>query len=229
MQVYKEPTHRLKLSIFGDSGVGKTSLVRSLQNRELENYEMATVGAEFTCNYFNIDDHRVRVETWDTAGQERYRSLASMYYREVTIYMLCYDCSIQRSKESVVSYWLPDILKSNYYDPKHCLIVLMGCKSDIRGSTQLSTAEYEQCVDLVESKDGQLMHMSSTSTKNGEVQEIFKTLCRSAIEHNCRFDTLRRTCTQQVKKSRWSCLPWVSRKSKPRYATSNTSLLDSLL
>lgn len=230
MQSYKEPTHRLKLSLFGDSGVGKTSIVRSLQDRDLEPYETATVGAEFTCQRFELDDPIVmRVETWDTAGQERYRSLASMYYRDVSIFMLCYDCSREMSKASILSYWLPDVLKSNYYDPKRCLIVLMGCKTDIKPSTPLSQDQFQHCEDLVEAVDGRLMHMTCTSTDNAGVRTILETLCRSAFQHNCRMEALHPKPEPVPRASRWSCWGLFKRKSKPKYATSQSSLVDSLL
>jgi small GTP-binding protein len=59
----------LKVVFVGDSGVGKTSLLR----REVENSftgdHIATIGVDFRIKNYKIGKINAKVQLWDTAGQ----------------------------------------------------------------------------------------------------------------------------------------------------------------
>ena len=71
----------IKLLIIGDSGVGKSCLLRTYVGDPFEQSFNATIGLDFRIRTINVQGKRVRLQIWDTAGQERYHSLAPMYYR----------------------------------------------------------------------------------------------------------------------------------------------------
>ncbi len=55
-----------KMIVIGNSGVGKTSLVRKFcKNTFSQNYNM-TIGIEFESKDLNIDKEKVQLQIWDT-------------------------------------------------------------------------------------------------------------------------------------------------------------------
>ena len=82
-----------KLIIIGDSGVGKSSLLkRAVQNKFDPNYQ-ATIGFEFLLMHFKVNDLKIKLQIWDTCGQEMYRSLVQGFYRNTSLAIVVYDIS----------------------------------------------------------------------------------------------------------------------------------------
>ena len=48
---------------------------------------------------------------WDTGGSERFRSMVSLYYRDASAAIICYDVTDERSFESV-HYWIQEMKKN---------------------------------------------------------------------------------------------------------------------
>ena len=63
------PDFELRLCLFGNSMVGKTSFLhRFAENRFEEHENNPTVGVDFKMKKIKVDDSIVRVFAWDTAG-----------------------------------------------------------------------------------------------------------------------------------------------------------------
>lgn len=67
----------MKVVLIGDSGVGKTSLVRRVCRGDFPGTTQPTVGAGLCVRWHDT----LRVDIWDTAGQEVYRALVPIYLR----------------------------------------------------------------------------------------------------------------------------------------------------
>jgi len=69
----------LRVIVIGDSGTGKSSLVRFFTDRKAINpkgQHRPTIGADYFIRVIKGSpdcETKVRLEIWDTAGQERYR------------------------------------------------------------------------------------------------------------------------------------------------------------
>ena len=64
----------LKIILLGNSGVGKTSLLRQYVTGALGPDTMYTIGVEFKIKEIQVDGKDVRLALWDTAG-------LSMFFR----------------------------------------------------------------------------------------------------------------------------------------------------
>ena len=74
-----------KLIIIGDTGVGKSSVLkRAVKNIFDENYQ-ATIGFEFLLMHFKVNDLKLKLQIWDTCGQEMYRSLVQGFYHNSSL------------------------------------------------------------------------------------------------------------------------------------------------
>ena len=64
--------YKFKVVVVGDSGVGKTNLIRRFVHDTFSKDSKATVGVEFLSKTYLINNEVFKIEFWDTAGQERY-------------------------------------------------------------------------------------------------------------------------------------------------------------
>ena len=85
---------RCKVVLLGDSGVGKSSILRRFIYDTFEHGLESTIGAAFQSKKLND----IYLEIWDTAGQERYDSLTRLYYRGADIAILVYDINKPETK-----------------------------------------------------------------------------------------------------------------------------------
>ena len=69
--------YKLKVVVVGDSGVGKTNLIKRFINDTFNKDSKATVGVEFLSKTYLINQEVFKIEIWDTAGQERYKSITA--------------------------------------------------------------------------------------------------------------------------------------------------------
>jgi small GTP-binding protein len=70
-----------KVIMLGDSGAGKTSLVKRMAQNTFSSEHSATIVVNQSIDVC-IHGDTMMLDVWDTAGQEVYRSLVSFYARE---------------------------------------------------------------------------------------------------------------------------------------------------
>jgi len=71
-----------KITILGQSAVGKTSLINQFTEGSFQEDYKPTLGANIVRKDVNIDkvNAKVRLIMWDLAGQEKYNVIRSMYF-----------------------------------------------------------------------------------------------------------------------------------------------------
>ncbi len=102
--------YEAKLLILGESGAGKTSLAKKIQDpnyalkKEGEDPEESTRGIEVAQWYFPLDNGRqFRVNIWDFGGQEIYHSTHQFFLTKRSLYFLVAD---NRKEDTDFYYWL---------------------------------------------------------------------------------------------------------------------------
>ncbi|KUF78741.1 GTP-binding protein ypt2 [Phytophthora nicotianae] len=121
--------HKLKLLLLGDSGVGKTSLMRVFSGDEFSESMLATAGVDFKLRHINVADEAITLQIWDTAGQERFHRITATYYKGANGIVLVYDVSDRRSFDNV-GYWMNNIRQ--YSAPTQMpAMLLVGNKIDL--------------------------------------------------------------------------------------------------
>lgn len=80
-----------KIVILGDSGVGKTCIMkRFIHNKFLSN-NYSTIGFEFYNVNIKINNLNIRLQIWDTCGQEAYKSLITNFYKNSSLAVLVFS------------------------------------------------------------------------------------------------------------------------------------------
>lgn len=134
----------LKVLLVGDSGAGKSALVKRFTTDSFSNNYCSTIGVDFACKTLQFGNQIVKLQVWDTSGQERFRSIASSYYRGAHAVLMVYSqvksffaennwthsCRLQNDRSSFNSLrnWLNEI--RNYCNHEVSIMVVSQ-KSDL--------------------------------------------------------------------------------------------------
>ncbi|KAG7536405.1 Small GTPase [Arabidopsis suecica] len=125
-----------KVVMSGDLGVGKSNILSRITTNEFHVESRSTIGVEFTTRTYHIDNKIIKAQIWDTA--RRYAAFASLYHREAKGVLLVYDITNHSTFENV-ELWLKKIRES--IDANNVVIMLVGNKSDLEDSRQVSIEE----------------------------------------------------------------------------------------
>lgn len=124
--------HCFKILTIGESGVGKTCILRRfVENKFLKNH-LATIGIDFKTKNIEIDGTPIKLKIWDTAGQERFRNITNQYYKGADGIILVFDVTDQKSFEKIKE-WMSQIKANTQAD--QIGLVLLGNKCDIEPRT----------------------------------------------------------------------------------------------
>ena len=116
-----------KVIFIGDSGVGKTSLIKVSIGQQIDLQHTITLTASYFSKKFIYNNQKFNFNLWDTIGQEKYRALTKMFFKDANIVILVYDITSQKSFESL-DLWL-DQVKNEIGDD--FILAVVGNKSDL--------------------------------------------------------------------------------------------------
>ncbi|XP_018792101.1 PREDICTED: ras-related protein Rab-18 [Bactrocera latifrons] len=117
----------IKLLVIGESGVGKSSLIRRFVEDKFDDNHDVTIGMDFKSKVINIDGLEYKLALWDTAGAERFRSLTPSFYRKAFGAVLVYDITNRESLTKLEA-WLTEL--ENYSDNPNIVTIVVGNKVD---------------------------------------------------------------------------------------------------
>jgi len=123
----KMQKYQYKISVVGDYGVGKTSLLnRYIDMKFAEDY-LPTLGVNMLRREMVFKGNKVKLMFWDIAGQELYASVREQFYEGTQGAMLVYDVTRPESFANIPKWHkeILDVAKSNVY------CILVGNKIDL--------------------------------------------------------------------------------------------------
>ena len=153
-----------KVVVIGDSGVGKSCLLIRFAEDKFSEEHVSTIGVDFTNRTVEIGEDLVKLQLWDTAGQERFRTVTSTYYRGAQGIVVIFDVTERRSFETVRA-WVEDVDK---WASSGTVRILVGNKTDLHESRQVSTEEAEQLAEELRMK-----YYETSARENYNVEEAF--------------------------------------------------------
>ena len=117
-----------KILTLGESGVGKTAILKRYVENKFEKHHLATIGIDYQSKTIKINKKEIKLKIWDTAGQERYRNIAAHVYKGADGIILVYDITDEVSF-SKISDWMEQI--NNNLSKNDIGIILIGNKTDL--------------------------------------------------------------------------------------------------
>ena len=161
--------YKLKVVIVGDSGVGKTNLIKRFFSNQFSLTTKATVGVEFLSKSYRINEQVFKIEMWDTAGQERYKSITAAYYKGAKGALVVFDTTMKSSFENIER-WMEEIKEKAAKDMK---IMIIGNKTDLVEERVVNTEEA-----LTKAKELQAPIMETSALNGSNVKEAFYDLLK---------------------------------------------------
>lgn len=162
-----------KVILVGSSGVGKTSLLcRYVKDIFDESINEPTVGSSYSKVIVeNTSGQEVELQVWDTAGQEKFRAVASIFYRQAKIALICFDYQDENSIKDI-DQWASSV---SSIEPE-CVLYLVATKSDLLN-------DLSELKDFLEAKKSSTFtSVFITSAKNNVgITEIFNSMADQEV------------------------------------------------
>nr|ADN96599.1 Rab GTPase 2c [Euplotes octocarinatus] len=156
-----------KISIIGDTAVGKSCLLKRITENEFkESYEL-TIGVEFGSILFKTENKILKLQIWDTAGQENFKSITKIFYRGTHCVFLAYDITRESTFQNA-SKWLNEVKQNSGND---VIVFLVGTQYDKDSKRAVSEEDAKAFMEKHE-----LDYFIETSAKtNHNIEKLFTT------------------------------------------------------
>jgi GTP-binding nuclear protein Ran len=165
-----------KICIFGESGVGKTTLARRYLTGYFEEDIKLTMGAEVFVKYITIENIRVALQIWDFGGEDSFKFLLPLYSKGSSGGIFMFDLS-NKSSLNRIEEWLELFKKGLASSEKDTPILMVGGKLDLQDQIVVSTSEAQSIAKL-----HNLYRYIECSSKSGvNIEIIFESLVRDIL------------------------------------------------
>ncbi|KAG0438828.1 Ras-related protein ced-10 [Dictyocoela muelleri] len=116
-----------KCVFIGNVGVGKTSIIRSLANKNIHNHDDLANMSIFDnyCVDKKIDGRDIHFSLWDTSANKDHYRIRKLSYPQTNCFVVCYAIDNKESYNAIPN-WVREI--SEY----ECDMVLLANKVDLR-------------------------------------------------------------------------------------------------
>ncbi len=171
MRLISETSATFKICIFGEGGVGKTTLCHKYLTGLFEVGTTLTMGAQLFVKHLTIEDLKVALQIWDFGGEKQYRFLLPTYAFGSSAGIIAYDITRYPTIKSIKE-WLNSFY-TGLKDEEHTTpIYMIGTKLDLQEKRAVS---YEDAYAIF--KANNLVRYLETSAKTGEnVDKLFETI-----------------------------------------------------
>ena len=123
-----ESPNTFKILTIGESGVGKTCILRRFVENKFLKTHLATIGIDFRTKAIKVYGKDIKLKIWDTAGQERYHNITNQIFKGSDGIILVFDVTEDNSFSKIQD-WIEQV-KSNV-SQKEISLILIGNKCDI--------------------------------------------------------------------------------------------------
>ena len=153
-----------KVLLIGNSGVGKSSLLLRFSDDTFTGNFMPTIGVDFKIRTLEVDGKTIKLQIWDTAGQERFKTITSSYYKGAHGIIVVYDVTDKESYKNIDT-WMNEVEK---HASDNVSRILVGNKSDLEDSRQVSTDEGKELADTYN-----IRFVETSAKESANVEEAF--------------------------------------------------------
>ena len=169
-----------KICMIGDFGVGKTSLIRRLVDRQFSDQYLSTVGVKISKKSIILENTKqqevvtAQLLIWDLEGHTKFKGIAPTYLQGASGVLIVADVSRSETVERISEH----IKLFSSVNPKGSIIVALN-KVDLIDEEKLALlVEISHAIG-----QGKVLAVYTTSAKTGkDVDEIFHKLAYTMVE-----------------------------------------------
>jgi len=174
----REPDVMFKICLFGDGGVGKTTLLGRYLTGLFKSNQTITIGVDFHVKKVEVDGKLVLLQIWDFAGEARFRFLLPSYILGASGGIFMYDITRYTSLKNFPE-WI-NIFKNGFIGAKDkpLPVIMVGGKLDLSFKRAVPTKE---AFDLA--KTNKLFGYIECSAKDGRnIEDIFTEIAKLMLQ-----------------------------------------------
>ena len=176
----KKETNSIKITLIGDSGVGKTCIIRRYTLNEFNANNLSTDGVSYSKREVAYEDKKIQLDLWDTAGQEKYRSLGKHFYKDAFIVILVYNITIKETFNNLKNIWLDDVIN---FGEKYKVLAVVGNKCDLYEKEAIPEEEGRQ---FAKEHNALFMYVSAKDGTN--IDMLFDACVKKYFDPNFQLD-----------------------------------------
>ena len=165
-----------RIITIGDSGVGKTSIIRRYVHSIFDEDSLSTIGVSFSYKEVVLKDKdKVKLKLVDTAGQEKFKSLTKSYFKNTDVVLFVFALDDKVSFNNIKE-WIELFIQNNT-GRKDVLKYLVGNKNDLQ-------PEIEQNYIDDFANENQLKYISTSAKDNISINELFYEIAEKLYNAN---------------------------------------------
>ncbi len=155
-----------KIITLGESGVGKTSILRRYVYNLYDDNSISTIGLSFVFKEITLkNNEKVQLKLIDTGGQEKYRALAKSYFKNADGVFFVYAIDNEDSFNNIKD-WI-ELFNENHNGKEGIPQFLVESKSDLDRVVDKQKSE-----DFAKEKN--LKWFSTSSKEDKLINQIFE-------------------------------------------------------
>jgi small GTP-binding protein len=167
-----------KVCVFGDGGVGKTTLIRRFVTKVFKDDLKMTIGADFSVKNVEVDSKPITLRIWDFAGEDRFRVLLPAFAKGADGGIFMYDTT-RYSSLAKIKDWLSIFEYFSSEGQAKIPIIMVGGKIDLEDKRSVFTEEASEL-----SKTYELGGYFECSSKTGvNVEDIFEFIAKQMVDN----------------------------------------------
>lgn len=154
-----------RVAFIGESGVGKTSLIKSFIGEEVEGIR-TTIGMDF----YAFNTGGLKIVIWDFAGQKWFRNSVVNFLKGASLIVMVFDLSRIRTFIDLINNWSHYVLELN---GAHIPVILVGNKSDIR---RISDKDILGGINYLKKKLNIVAYLQTSALRKIGVSDLFQVI-----------------------------------------------------
>ena len=166
----------IKMILLGESGVGKTSIIKRYLDEEFDLNESSSLSMTYVGKDLEINNQKIRLNIWDTIGQEKYRSLSKLFLNETKIVILVYAINAKQSFIEL-EYWYK--LYKEILGPD-TILGIAGNKMDLYLNQEVSDEEAKEYAD----NHGAIFATLSAKENKDSIDRFINNLVKTYLDKN---------------------------------------------
>ena len=113
-----EDTYKAKIVLVGETGVGKTNIVRKFGGGTFVEKYKPTLMSKYITKNVTIRKKEIELNFWDTPGNKKYGDVTKIFLKNAHVVLLVYDITNKKSFYALKDYWIEYLKKCYQLNPK---------------------------------------------------------------------------------------------------------------
>ena len=128
-----------KVIVIGRYGVGKTTIINRLMDKELDKEYEPTMSIDTKNIQTKVNDKIIQISIWDSCGNDKFAQNTPNLFKNTYIALLVYAINDKEKSFNELENWY-NILKEHSYDS---IIFLIGNKNDLEKEREVTIEDAE--------------------------------------------------------------------------------------